>query len=144
MLVDDRDRELAATALRRHFVHGRLTTTELADRIDVALRARTRRDLNVAMAGLPLVWEDLPASVHTAGRRVRRGMSRVRFLFALVRVWLKVNLALILAFAVAVAVGAPVGTTLVAVVAAWTLAGYGLWRVWRRGPSTAQAALRHK
>ena len=116
-------------------MHGRLTTAELADRVDRALRARTRGDLNVAMAGLPLVWENLPAGVHTATRRARRGMRQVRFVFALVRVWLKVNLALILGFAVAVAVGAPVGTTLGAVVAAWVLAGYGLWRVWRRGPS---------
>jgi hypothetical protein len=135
VLVGDRDRDLAASALRRHFVHGRLTTAELADRVDLALRARSRRDLAAAMDGLPLVWEDLPAGVHAAAHRARRGVRRMRFFFALVRVWLKVNLALLLAFAVAVAVGAPLGMTLGAVVAAWALAGYGLWRVWRRGPS---------
>jgi hypothetical protein len=135
VLVGDRDRELAASALRRHFVHGRLTTPELAARVDLALRARTRGDLNFALAGLPLVWEDLPAGVHAATRQVRRGVGRVRFFFALFRVWLKVNLALVLAFAVAVAIGAPLGMTLGAVVAAWAVAGCGLWRVWRRGPS---------
>jgi hypothetical protein len=135
VLVGDRDRELAASALRRHFVQGRLSTAELSDRVDLTLRARTRHDLNAALAGLPLVWEDLPAGVHTATRRVRHGMRRVRFFFALVRVWLKVNLALVLALAVALVAGAPTGMTLGATVAAWALAGYGLWRVWRRGPS---------
>jgi hypothetical protein len=130
VLVGDRNRELAASALRRHFVQGRLTTTELADRVDLALRARTRADLRFAMAGLPLAWEDLPVAL-----RARDGMRRVRFFFALVRVWLKLNLALVLAFAAAVAVGAPLGMTLGAVVAAWALAGYGLWRAWRRGPA---------
>jgi hypothetical protein len=133
VLVGDRDRELAASALRRHFVQGRLSTAELSDRVDLTLRARTRRDLNAALAGLPLVWEDLPAGVHTAARRVRRGMHRARFLFALVRAWVKVNLALVLALAVALVAGAPTGMTLGAAVAAWALASYGFWRVWRRG-----------
>ena len=130
MLVGDCDRELAAAALRRHFVQGRLTPTELGERLDVALRARTRADLRFAMAGLPLAWDDL-----SVARRVSGGVRRVRFFFALVRVWLKLNLALVLAFAVAVAVGAPLGMTLGAVVAAWALAGYGLWRAWPRGPA---------
>jgi Domain of unknown function (DUF1707) len=131
VLVGDRNRELAASALRRHFVHGRLTTAQLADRVDLALRARTRGDLIVAMAGLPLVWEDLPAGVHAATRRVRRGVERAQFFFALVRVWLKLNLALLLAVAVAIATGAPLGTTFGAVLGAWALAGFGFWRVWR-------------
>ena len=135
MLVGDRDRELATSALRRHFVHGRLTTIELAERLDLALRAHSRRDLAAATRDLPLVWEDLPAGVHAAAHRARRGVRRVRFFFALVRLWLKVNLALVLAFAVAVAVGAPLGMTLGAVVVACAVTGYGLWRVWRRGPS---------
>lgn len=135
MLVGDRDRELASTALRRHFVHGRLSTTELADRIDLTLRARSRDDLDAALEGLPLVWEDLPAGIYATGQRVRRGFRRARFLFALVRVWSKVSLALVAAFAVALLVGAPVGTTLGAVVAAWALASVAFWGVWRRsGP----------
>jgi hypothetical protein len=133
MLVGDHDRELATRALRRHFVYGRITTSELADRVDTALKARTRRQLSAALEGLPLTWEDLPAGVHVAVRRVRRGAQRAKFFFALVRVWLKVNLGLILAFAVALAVGAPLGMTLGAVVAAWAVASYGFWRVWRRG-----------
>jgi hypothetical protein len=143
MLVGDRDRELAATALRRHFVHGRLSTTELADRIDLTLRARSRDDLDAALAGLPMVWEDLPAGIQATARRVRRGVIRARFLFALVRAWLKVNLALVAAFAVALLVGAPVGMTLGAVVAAWALASVAFWRVWRRGGAAHSARAAH-
>ncbi len=135
VLVGDRDRDLAASALRRHFVQGRLSTAELADRVEKALGARTRGDLRAALKDLPLVWEDLPAGVHVAAGRVRRGMRRGRFFFALVRVWLKLNLVLIGACAIALLVGAPAATTLGVVLAAWTLAGFGVWRVWRRGAS---------
>jgi hypothetical protein len=131
MLVGDRDRELAAAALRRHFVHGRISTTELADRVDLTLRARSRRDLDTALAGLPMVWEDLPAGIHDTARRVRRGVRQARLLFALVRAWSKVNLALLAALGIALLVGAPVGTTLGAAVAAWALATIAFWRLWR-------------
>jgi hypothetical protein len=130
--VGDADRELAASALRRHFVNGRLSTTELSDRVDLTLRARTRRDLDAALAGLPLVWEDLPAGVHAATRRVRHGMRRVRFFFALFRVWVKVNLVLIGALAIALVAGAPTGTTIGAVAAAWVVACFAFWHAWRR------------
>ena len=138
MLVGDHDRELATQALRRHFVHGRLSTSELADRVDTALNARTRRQLSAALEGLPLTWEDLPAGIHVAARRVRLGARRAKFFFALFRVWFKVNLALILAFAVALVVGAPLGMALGAAVAAWALTSYGFWRVWRRHPSATR------
>jgi hypothetical protein len=142
VLVGDHDRELAASALRRHFVHGRLSTAELADRLDVALRARSRRELDAAMDGLPPVWEDLPAGVHAAVRRARRGVRQARFFLALVRVWFRLNLALLLAFGIALLVGAPLDTALGAVLAAWALTSFACWRVWRRGAlaPSAQAA----
>jgi hypothetical protein len=64
---------------------------------------------------------------------LRRGVHSARFFFKLVRMWIKVNAALVLVCAVALAAGAPVGTALGAVVIAWMLASYGFWRVWRRG-----------
>jgi hypothetical protein len=97
MLVGDRTRELGVRALRRHFMSGRLSTAELADRVDLALRARTRSDLGAAMEDLPPVWEDLPAGVHVAAHHARRGVRRVKLFFRVVRVWFKVNLALVLA-----------------------------------------------
>ena len=119
VLAGDRDRELAARALRRHFVDGRLSIPEFARRVELALRARSHADL-------------APAGVHDAARRVRGGIRRVRRFFALVRVWFKLNLVLLLAFGIALAIGAPLLTTTGAVVAAWALASLAVWRLWRK------------
>jgi hypothetical protein len=132
VLVGDHEREQAATALRRHFVHGRLTTAELAERLDSALRARTRSDLTAALAGLPPVWWDLAVGAYGARWRVRRGVRRARVLFSLVRAWFKVNLALVVAAGIALIVGAPAAATIGAVAAAWALASLGFWHAWRR------------
>lgn len=134
VLVGDRDRELAAGALRRHFVDGRLSPVEFADRVELALRARSRADLRAALRDLPPVWEDLPSAVHAVTRRVGRGFGRARFFFVLFRAWLKVNLVLLVALGIALVVGAPVAMTLGAAVAAWALASFAFWRFWRRGP----------
>jgi hypothetical protein len=134
VLVGDPEREQAANALRRHFVHGRLSTGELADRLDAALRARTRSDLAAATAGLPPIWWDLAVGAYGARWRVRRSVRRARVFLALARAWLKVNLAVMLAAGIALVVGAPVAPTIGAGVAAWALACLGFWHVWRRSP----------
>src|SRR5580765_3831655 len=146
MRVGDRTRELGVRALRRHFVSGRLSEAELADRVELALGARTHRELGAAMEDLPPVWEDLPAGVHAGAHHVRRGVRRVRLFFRLVRVWFQVNLALVLAIGLALAVGAPVGRTLGAAAAAWVLACAGVWLLWRRWtvPSAARVVARRR
>lgn len=53
-LIGDADREAAILRLREHNVSGRLTVDELATRIDLAHRARTRGDLATAQADLPV------------------------------------------------------------------------------------------
>ena len=132
MLVGDPEREQAANALRRHFVQGRLSTNELADRLDSALRARSRSDLAGATAGLPPVWWDAAVSIYGARWRVRRGVGRARIFLALFRAWFKVNLALIVAAGLALIVGAPAAPTIGAAAAAWAAACFGFWHVWRR------------
>jgi hypothetical protein len=132
--VGDQEREQAAAALRRHFVQGRLSTGELGDRLDSVLRARTRSELAAATAGLPPIWWDVAVGIYGARWRVRRGVRRARVLFALVRAWFKVNLALVTAIGIALVVGAPVAPTLGAGVAAWALASLGFWHAWRRTP----------
>jgi uncharacterized protein DUF1707 len=51
--VADSDRERAVAALREHTVAGRLTLEELAERVGIALAARTRAELGGAVADLP-------------------------------------------------------------------------------------------
>ena len=135
MLVGDRDRDLAAQALRRHFVLGRLSTAELSDRVDLALRARSRNDLDVALDGLPLGWEDLPAGVQVAARKLGRFARRATLFFALVGLWLAVSCALALALGIALVAGAPPGTALGVYLVALALAGLASWQAWRRGAS---------
>src|SRR5436190_937406 len=53
-LASDADREVICARLQEAHVHGRLTLEELSQRLDTALKARTRGEL------LPLI-QDLPA-----------------------------------------------------------------------------------
>ncbi|HMD93324.1 MAG TPA: DUF1707 domain-containing protein [Trebonia sp.] len=53
MRVSDAEREAAATELREHYAAGRLTLEELNERLDKALAAKTRADLNGLMTDLP-------------------------------------------------------------------------------------------
>ena len=51
--ASDAERDSAAAALREHFVQGRLTLEELLGRLDAALTARTRGQLDGVLADLP-------------------------------------------------------------------------------------------
>jgi Domain of unknown function (DUF1707) len=135
VLVGDRDRELAAAALRRHFAHGRLSLAELSERVELTLRARSRADLNRALRDLPMTWEELPAIVQTAARRVHRGVRGAKFFFVLFRVWSRLSLGLALVCGVALVVGAPLTTVLGAFLILWALASFATWRAWRRAVS---------
>jgi hypothetical protein len=53
VLASDRDREQVATALRDATAEGRLSVDELSERLDQAYGARTRAELDRAVAGLP-------------------------------------------------------------------------------------------
>jgi len=57
-LVSDRDREEAAVALRNHYASGRLSLSELNERLQIALSARRRRDLAAALHELPPLWRE--------------------------------------------------------------------------------------
>lgn len=51
--LSDRERDRAAETLRDHAAAGRLTLDELSDRLQAALRARTRAELDEQFADLP-------------------------------------------------------------------------------------------
>ena len=53
MRVSDAEREATAAELREHYASGRLTLDELNERIDRALAAKTRGDLDALMRDLP-------------------------------------------------------------------------------------------
>jgi hypothetical protein len=74
--VSDADRDEAVESLREHLVAGRLTLDEFGDRVDNALRARTRAELAVVHADLPA---DTAAST---GLRRRKALRLTAALFA--------------------------------------------------------------
>ena len=51
--ASDAERDSAAAQLREHFVQGRLTLDELKGRLDTALTAKTRTQLDAVLADLP-------------------------------------------------------------------------------------------
>jgi hypothetical protein len=51
--IGDAERDATMTALREHFVAGRLTFDELTERIDAALTSKTQRHIDRLMADLP-------------------------------------------------------------------------------------------
>jgi Domain of unknown function (DUF1707) len=115
-LVGDRDRERTATELRGHYVAGRLDESELSDRLELVLRARSRWELQYALRRLPR-WEPLAA-------RVRHTM----LVAVLGAVWLMLSATLAVAFVAWVAThGATLGG-LIAFPLVWVVLSALLYR----------------
>ncbi len=70
--VADADRDRTVTLLREHVVAGRLTLDEFSDRVGVALQARTRGELEGALADLPALPALTASLPEPAGRPARR------------------------------------------------------------------------
>lgn len=108
-LVGDQERERAAHELRRHYVEGRIDDRQLAERLELVLRARSRGDLLLALRRLP---------------QLERAVQRVRhtlLVAAIGAVWLMLSVATFVAFLVWIATrGASVGA-LVAFPLVWLL-----------------------
>jgi hypothetical protein len=121
-LVSDRDREVATVALRNHYASGRLSLSELNDRLQIALAARRRSDLAAALRELPPLWRDRGTQM------VRRGL----FLAKVVTGWFMFNLFLLFSF---VAVAALHGLTLgeaSLLPLAWLVTTFVAFRIARR------------
>ena len=137
-LVADRDRDRASESLRQSYVSGRLTFEEFSERIELALRARTNRDLRAARRGLPAPWapSELAGVTGAAGRAARRAL----LFCALVSLWSIVSFVLLTAFVVVVAVDASTGAQLTVPIV-WAAATFLIWRAWRH---SAGQANRHR
>jgi hypothetical protein len=95
-LVSDRDREAATVALRSHYASGRLSLSELHERLQIALTARRSRDLAAALRELPPLWRDRRELQVRGTQMIRRAF----FLAKVVTGWLMLNLFLLISFAV--------------------------------------------
>jgi hypothetical protein len=70
--LSDAERDRVVEDLKEHLVQGRLTLEEYSDRVEIALRARVTRDLDV-------VRHELPATSTDAARSSRRRTSLGRW-----------------------------------------------------------------
>jgi hypothetical protein len=126
-LVSAREREGAADALRRHFLSGRLSVDEFADRVRLALQARDARELRRSLGGLPPAWRD--------GDELRRlaGTARRALVIATISgLWLLATLALLVAFAAGAIAHGPTGAELVGYPIAWAIVSALAWQARRR------------
>ena len=128
MLAADNERERATAVLRDHYVRGRLTAEELADRVELVVRARTRRDLGRALSGLPRFPDtrELAAQARSAARLVA--------LVVVTGVYLMFSFALLLVLAVTLLVQGASPSALLAFLLVWLVPTFFLYRLWHRGP----------
>lgn len=126
-LVSARERDGAADALRRHFLSGRLSVDEFAERVKLALQARDARDLRRSLGGLPPAWRD--------GEELRRAAATVRRTLALATIsalWLLATVALLVAFVSGAAAHGPTAGVLVGYPVAWAIVTALAWQARRR------------
>jgi hypothetical protein len=124
----DSDRERVAGALREHYVRGRLTADELADRVELVVRSRSRRELRAALSGLPMHPDGLAAQGRSVAQAVLRGAVLVVFTGA----YLVFTIALLLVLAVTAIVQGATGSALVVFLLVWLVPTLLLYRLWHR------------
>ena len=135
-LVGDRDRERTAGALRRHYVEGRVSADELAERLERTLRARTRLDLLLATRSLP-GHSPLRELLEPRARAAAWAVGRALLGVLLAAAWALSTVVFLLTFAVVVVADGASTEVLVGFPLAWALVSWLLWRAWRRGASPA-------
>src|SRR4029078_1408409 len=112
--------------LREHFVGGRLTVDELEDRVALALRAHSTRDLRRALRVLPGLPE-------LAGRQnVVQAMLRGAALVVLTGRCIAVSFVLLCALALTMMIQGPSAFALLAFFVVWVVPTFFLSRMWRR------------
>jgi len=97
-LIGDRERERTARVLREHFERGRLSVEELAERLELALRARRKSDVRHALSGLPAVWRDQAAEARSGLDSVKQAAGRIALLVLVWSLWWAVTLVLLIGF----------------------------------------------
>jgi Domain of unknown function (DUF1707) len=128
----DSDRERATATLREHYVRGRLTTEELADRAELVVRARSRRELRRALSGLPMLPDARELAAH--GRSAVQLAVRVAMLAVFTGAYLIFSFALLLVLAATLLVQGASPSTLVAFLLIWLVPTFLLYRLWHRRP----------
>ena len=131
-LVGDRDRDRAAQELQRHYREGRLTTEELAQRLETALRARSTKQLGSALKGLPAAWRTDAAALRGTLQSPVRAVRNAAILAATAVVWLFWSGGLFVAFVAWLAARGPSLGALLVFPLLWFAVSWLLWTGSRR------------
>jgi hypothetical protein len=133
-LVGDRERDRAARQLQRHYSEGRLTTDELAQRLDTALRARSGTQLRSALSDLPRVagGPSNPQALREALRSPRRAVRNAAILAGTAMIWLFWSGGLLAAFVAWLAANGPSLGALLVFPLLWLASSWLLWAGSRR------------
>jgi hypothetical protein len=101
-LIGDRERERAVELLKRHYLRGRLTAEELADRLELALGARRDREVRLALAELPATRGDQAGGMRAGLDAMWRAAGRAAFVVAVWTLWWAASLVLLIGFVAAI------------------------------------------
>lgn len=130
-LVGDADRERAVVSLRDHYALGRLTLDELDERVELALRARSRAALRRSLTELP----------DSRGRAIVQATVRGAVLLLLTWTWFAFSAALLIVLGLALALHGVPPVELGAFLVIWLVPTFLLarawWRSWPRWLSSA-------
>jgi uncharacterized protein DUF1707 len=131
-LIGDRERERAVELLKRHYLRGRLTAEELADRLELALAARRDGEVRVALAELPAARGDQLGGMRAGLEAMWRAAGRAAFVVAVWTLWWAASLVLLIGFVSAVVLRGFSPVT-IALPALWVLCTLAARQVTRRG-----------
>ena len=133
----DSDRERTTARLRDHYVRGRLTAEELADRTELAVHARSRAELRHALSGLPLLPDALGEQVRSAAQlALHRAL-----LVVLTGAYVMFCFVLLLVLGVTLAVQGASASALLAFLLVWLAPTLLLHRLWHRRPARRQLSV---
>lgn len=108
--IGEQERERAATALKEHFLRGRLSVEELTERLEVALSARRDGDVRRALDDLPVLRR--PSTlVH--------GVRRAAIVAGVWLTWWVLSVGLFFGFVASVVVGGLTWTNAILFPALW-------------------------
>ena len=133
MLVGDPERDRAASELQRHYREGRLSTDELAQRLETALRARDAGQLRSALSELPGAWRlGDPVAVREAFRSPARGLRNAAILAGTAVLWVFWSIGVLVAFVAWLAANGPSLAALLVFPLLWFAASWLLWSTGKR------------
>jgi hypothetical protein len=128
MLVGDHERDRAASELQRHYREGRLSTDELAQRLETALRARNAVQLRSALSELPGAWRGAdPEAWREAMRSPVRAVRNAAILVGTAVLWVFWSVGMLVAFVAWLAANGPSLGALLVFPLLWFAASWLLW-----------------